>query len=142
MTIVRFGTICDLCGAGSRDYAHDANRCSFCEEDLCDSCAVFTKHTLVREEDEGQCKRWDCEDRPVHTSRMDAEADAETLRLFARDHHFQFQSLFSWHVGSAGGLGLTALDMADQGEVALAGYNAAAAARAAIFAVPALAEAA
>lgn len=60
--IVRFGTVCDICGAGSRNYAHDANACDFCLQDLCDSCAKATGHLMVREEDEGHHKSWSCEE--------------------------------------------------------------------------------
>ena len=58
MATQRFGTVCDICGAGSLDYAHDANECRNCERDLCDACAVATGHVLIRDEDEGKCKVW------------------------------------------------------------------------------------
>jgi hypothetical protein len=60
MSTVRFGTICDICGSGSRDYAHDANFCEDCGRDLCDICASQTAHTLAREADEGHPKEWAC----------------------------------------------------------------------------------
>ncbi len=60
MSTVRFGTLCDLCGAGSRDYAHDANECADCGLDLCDDCAVLTWHIRIRETDVDQNQLWGC----------------------------------------------------------------------------------
>ena len=60
MSTVRFGTICDICGKGSRDYAHDANYCEDCGKDLCDECAEVD-HILFYEADEGRHKEWTCE---------------------------------------------------------------------------------
>lgn len=62
MSTVKFGTLCDMCGDGSTDYAHDANYCEFCGFDLCDECAKETGHVLAREEDEGRHKEWSCEE--------------------------------------------------------------------------------
>lgn len=63
--MVKFGVLCDLCGAGSRDYAQDASACRYCMRDLCDSCAAKTSHVVVNP---GDCcqecgpKLFDCED--------------------------------------------------------------------------------
>jgi hypothetical protein len=63
MSTVRYGVICDLCEAGSRNYAHDANFCEPCGRDLCDTCAAKTGHRIQREaDDEGRPKEWTCED--------------------------------------------------------------------------------
>lgn len=62
--IVRFGVLCDRCGAGSNDYdSSTCASCGFCERDLCDPCARATGHTLTRDGEDGEhCKAWDCED--------------------------------------------------------------------------------
>ena len=72
MSTVRFGTLCDLCGAGSRDYAQDASPCESCEIDLCDSCAELTAHALVCDWDADQTKLWGCEsDSPISSAARD-----------------------------------------------------------------------
>jgi hypothetical protein len=63
MATARFGTLCDLCGAGSLDYAHDANPCDVCERDLCDTCALKTGHLLARDWDVDTAKLWSEEEK-------------------------------------------------------------------------------
>lgn len=60
MSTVKFGTLCDKCGAGSRNYAHDANACDTCGLDLCDDCANASGHRLVSDGEDGRPKTWDC----------------------------------------------------------------------------------
>jgi hypothetical protein len=60
--IVRYGVLCDLCGAGSNDYRDDCAGCGYCYLDLCITCEGTTGHRLVREAGEEGGRRVTCEE--------------------------------------------------------------------------------
>lgn len=59
--IVRFGILCDVCGAGSVDYACDCTTCDQCERDLCEGCEKATGHRKTRDADVDQSRTITCE---------------------------------------------------------------------------------
>jgi len=57
-----FGASCDVCGIAYNNYSvEDIAYCNDCSRDLCDTCALLSQHSILREADVDQSRTRTCE---------------------------------------------------------------------------------